>query len=523
MSEISASSVPAIVAEAEKSVRGTELGDARDIFQGALFEWTDGYADSVDDLDNSPDVECRAMEEGIVALWMAYVDFEKKRRQYKRVVEVFTKATGDVVGQKLAPLWVAFAAFYQERGKIKRAQKVFVDATKKVRRADVDTIWGAFLTAMHQAGQSTLTMKQLRNAVETTTAGSGTESDGSSRSPDVDNEDEDHPVKKEDADAEPEPAPDRRRKRPSSATAAAPDAPPGNAGGPEGEGPKLKKPKTEDDAPPAAAGGTAAAADGDNPAENAKDGAIPRRSRTAAAPAAPAAASEAKGGEDAAPARVDAKLVSRESPRLFDRAVIHEDADLRTVLAPLGRREELTVQRCVRDLFRTRECRDAAVADVQALRASAELLDARARIAAAACEADAAAALAAAERDHAAKVVAVAAGPEREARRRELARARAELAAQWTEKREALDREEGVERQAFEGAARNVLATLRLAPFAGADGIGTAQRHARVRGGNKFVPQTSPEDLQLLAKEHMVLKFLLTKARQVAAAGPVGY
>lgn len=142
------------------------LAEARQIFLGEIFDWSDYYGEN---LSETPTTE-EAIQtfDAIVNLWIEYARFEVGLRQYKKAVEVFDNALNDSLVSTSAKIYLAYAEFCTERNKNSNAQKVFIKGLcAGLSPGDSANLWNQFLALMHKVNNAAdLTLSALYTAVK---------------------------------------------------------------------------------------------------------------------------------------------------------------------------------------------------------------------------------------------------------------------------------------------------------------------------------------------------------------------
>ena len=86
------------IAKASAAASGGAIDptSVREIFQEAIFEWTDELNDeeveALEEAGSSLAAERLAKEKALVALWLAYAEVERRLKQWKQAVKVFSDA-----------------------------------------------------------------------------------------------------------------------------------------------------------------------------------------------------------------------------------------------------------------------------------------------------------------------------------------------------------------------------------------------------------------------------------------------
>jgi hypothetical protein len=93
-------------------------------------------------------------------------------RKFKTAMETYEKAVSDPVASSVGRVWLEYARFAEERDKLRTAQRVYLRAlvgppSAVTDEQDSTLLWNEFLEMMRTSNQNpSLTMKELREAVE---------------------------------------------------------------------------------------------------------------------------------------------------------------------------------------------------------------------------------------------------------------------------------------------------------------------------------------------------------------------
>lgn len=121
-----------------------ELGleECRDTYLQEIFDWSDYWTENWSG--NETDPEAKAfVTNNLIELWKSYAFFEAKNKQFKKAVDVFKKATDDVIVGVTARLFEVFAEYYVEKSKPASAQKVLIEGLckQKLTAEDNAELW----------------------------------------------------------------------------------------------------------------------------------------------------------------------------------------------------------------------------------------------------------------------------------------------------------------------------------------------------------------------------------------------
>lgn len=121
-----------------------ELGleECRDNYLQEIFDWSDYWTENWSG--NETDPEAKAfVTNNLIELWKSYAFFEAKNKQFKKAVDVFKKATEDVIVGVTARLFEVFAEYYVEKSKPASAQKILIEGLckQKLSAEDNAELW----------------------------------------------------------------------------------------------------------------------------------------------------------------------------------------------------------------------------------------------------------------------------------------------------------------------------------------------------------------------------------------------
>lgn len=146
----------------------SQADEVRGIYKEELMDWIDCYNETLKSDPTNP--EAIQAKESILNLFIDFASFEKKLKQFKKVVQVYESALEEPIIKSCSDIYNVFALYYKERGKSSNAKKTFIRGlcTKELcDEFESDKLWYYFLIYMHEENQSKdLKIDQLHEAVK---------------------------------------------------------------------------------------------------------------------------------------------------------------------------------------------------------------------------------------------------------------------------------------------------------------------------------------------------------------------
>ena len=139
------------------------LAASRKIYGAVLDDWVK----TLEAADSSSSPQRAEKEAAVVALWLAWADLEKKKKQWKAAAKTYDLATTCPIGSKQAAIWTSYAEWCVERNKLTNATNKYNSALAAVRApAMLEQVLASYLAFKQGAGgEPGLTLEALRAEV----------------------------------------------------------------------------------------------------------------------------------------------------------------------------------------------------------------------------------------------------------------------------------------------------------------------------------------------------------------------